>query len=225
MLRSKFNADVITKYGQQTTTFQLADEVSYSIIVDNVVRYHVVCSDVNIKEMAIGRLVSDGLIRTCDEIVDVRIDNQSIYITLHPIMHQESPHSTTTKKELTPLALQTINHALQHSLPLYTITQNTHSCFLINNNKLLCGMEDVSRYNAVDKVLGWAILQNAPLHDCVIFSTGRPSAEMIRKVAQIGIPILASKAFPTSTAVHAATKYNISLFTIRDIHTIIRFNE
>ena len=53
--------------------------------------------------------------------------------------------------------------------------------------------EDIGRHNAVDKAVGYAVLNDIPLSGCMIFTSGRVPVDMVEKVIVAGIPVLVSK--------------------------------
>lgn len=95
--------------------------------------------------------------------------------------------------------------------PLHSITFATHSCLLAKEDQILFSCEDIGRHNALDKVIGYALRHNIDLHQCMIYSSGRIPTDMTMKAIQAGIPILSSKASPTSEAIELAREYHLTL--------------
>ncbi|HNP29440.1 MAG TPA: formate dehydrogenase accessory sulfurtransferase FdhD [Nitrospirales bacterium] len=101
---------------------------------------------------------------------------------------------------------------------LFQQTGGCHASGLFDEQgTLLCLREDVGRHNALDKVLGWALINNhLPLHHHVVLVSGRASFELMQKSSMGGIPFLAAVGAPSTLAVKVAQEFNMTLVGFLD---------
>jgi FdhD protein len=97
--------------------------------------------------------------------------------------------------------------------PGFEVTGGLHATGLFDAaGTLLCVREDVGRHNAMDKVIGRALLDGAlPLHDRILCVSGRLSFELVQKAVVAGAPILVGVGAPTSLAIEAAVDRGLTL--------------
>jgi FdhD protein len=96
--------------------------------------------------------------------------------------------------------------ALAASQETFKRTGGLHACALFDlSGRLLALREDVGRHNALDKVIGWALLEDRlPLSEHILLLSGRTSFEMMQKSLAGGVPIVAAISAPSSLAVEFA---------------------
>jgi FdhD protein len=97
--------------------------------------------------------------------------------------------------------------------PGFERTGGLHATGLFTaQGELVTVREDVGRHNAMDKVIGRALLDDAlPLHDRILCVSGRLSFELVQKAVVAGAPILVGVSAPTSLAVQAAQDRGLTL--------------
>lgn len=93
----------------------------------------------------------------------------------------------------------------------YKSTGGVHSAALADDRHILVFTEDIGRHNAVDKVIGYALLENIPLKGKIMLASGRLSSDIVSKCARCGIPVVTSRAAPTSLAVEIADASGVTL--------------
>ena len=102
---------------------------------------------------------------------------------------------------------------LREKQVVFDRTGGLHSSGLFDQDgKLICLREDVGRHNALDKAIGYALLNGIwPLEKHILLVSGRVSFEIIQKALAARIPIVAAVSAPSSLAIAVAREYGITL--------------
>lgn len=93
----------------------------------------------------------------------------------------------------------------------YRVSRGIHGAALTDGDRLLLVAEDVGRHNAVDKIMGEALLKGIPTRERILLSTGRISSEMLLKAARMEVPLVASRTSPTEMAVSLAEQLGLTV--------------
>lgn len=198
------------------------------------------CTPEKMDYLALGFLQSEGLISEKDEVKNIEINGEEGCVEVNTsketssIVEKLNDKRTITsgcgkgtifynvvdslqckeidsKLEITVHQVLELIKELQQRAELFKETGGTHSSALCTPEELLFFTEDIGRHNAVDKIVGQTIIEELQLHDKLLVTSGRISSEILLKVAKLGLPILISRAAPTSLTIKLAKELGITL--------------
>lgn len=205
------------------------------IYINEVLVMRLVCTPQDLFELTVGRLMTEGYIRNIDDIEQIYLCNLGTRIrvflknplTLDTEMETEPTCCTGNqvlmrRKDgagLKPLSaadwssdwIFKLAERFSEGSRIHKETKGTHSCYLSVKGEIVFMAEDIGRHNAVDKAVGYAVMHDYPLKDCILFTTGRVPTDMVKKCITAGVPVLVSKAVPTDAAVEMAEQYHMTL--------------
>jgi FdhD protein len=128
--------------------------------------------------------------------------------TISPFRNQPK-----TKLTLAPDILYCLKEKLRSAQDGFAATGGIHASGLFSLScELIAVREDVGRHNALDKLIGKALMTNAlPLNRHILLLSGRASFELIQKAAMAGISLIVAIGAPSSLAVELAEELDITL--------------
>lgn len=114
---------------------------------------------------------------------------------------------------LFPELLNTFPDKLRERQKLFSMTGGIHACALFDlEGNLIYFAEDIGRHNAMDKLIGWGLMNDRlPFSDEIILLSGRASFEMIQKAMHSGVHTVAAVGAPSSLAVQTAESFGMTL--------------
>ncbi len=216
----------------------LQEESLLKVYVNDILTMQLGCSANHLVELVVGRLFTEGMIRSADEIdcmsicensmrAEVYLKDRKADLSNHTI--ETTPTCCTNNKTLnnyfgtgeplkpvapiewTPEWIFQLTDIFAKDETVHARTNGTHSAYLSTPDKILCFREDIGRHNAFDKVIGWALNHDVDLRKCAILTSGRVPTDMVTKAIRAHVPILVSKAVATDKTVQIARKFDLTL--------------
>lgn len=173
------------------------------------------CTDMELERLVLGWLCTQRMINAPSEVLSIEICNDSALVALSTPLRAPAERRALRKLTDTPQWSQkdvfTLARRFREGMPLHGETGATHSCFLMRVGAVLYACEDVGRFNAVDKAVGFALEQGIPLRECLLYTSGRVSEELVHKCVAAEVAVLISKAIPTAQAVERARELGVTL--------------
>ncbi|MBR0032850.1 MAG: formate dehydrogenase accessory sulfurtransferase FdhD [Treponema sp.] len=212
------------------------NEHKLSVRVNGMLFCNLVCTGENLMELVAGHLLSSGLIEKKSEISSIFFcetkNNATVFLSKDFEWNEnaKSEESCCPKNEqflkiensLPPEKLPPVDYkpewifALANAFSsdgvVHKYTSGTHICILARKGKPVFTAEDIGRHTALDKALGYMLLNDIPPCDAMIFTSGRVPVDMVEKVIRARVGILVSKSVPTSDSLSLAKKYGLKLF-------------
>lgn len=216
----------------ELTNGGIIEETLVSIFVNGQELATIMCSPLDQEALALGFLFNEGVIQSIDEVrlvraniprttVDIFLSRADFNpprrmlltsgcgggITLQHLTEEYPP--LVTDFATTPSVVLSRMRDLHGAARLYNRVRGVHTSILGDTERLLICAEDVGRHNTIDKIAGHALKTGLDTRDCILISSGRISSEMLGKARRMGVPLVASRTAPTSTAIRLAQAWNI----------------
>jgi len=178
-----------------------------------------------LRELGAGFVVCEGY-EKAGEIIDSWVEGKKIHVKVKagdelaiedtPYPYKARKSKLTNRKtdeiKVSPELILKISSSMTQLAETWKKTGGTHWAALFDKGgRVLAFSEDIGRHNAVDKVVGYAILNGLNLSELILASSGRMPYNMVKKVVNAGIPIVITKSPPTDKGVELARKHNITL--------------
>ncbi len=202
---------------------QVIIEEQYGLWVNGRQLLNAMTSPTRLEEFAIGYLVTEGIIRTVEEVESLQIDGHQIRVLTTGRTRIQGGTKTVLSgcggdsSFLDPSRLPEISSdlvisaGLIHELiktvldsELHRLTGGIHVVGLADENGLITVAEDIGRHNALDRVIGYAVKNRIDLSRTWTLISGRISSEMARKCIIANIPVIFSRGATTSMAISLA---------------------
>ncbi len=219
----------------------VAEEQPLHLFVNTTFWATILCSPVNLEDLAVGHLLSEGVLKSVDEIeeIDLKPKEQTCYIRLKQVVNVEdrvrlsrlhqrvitsacgggsphqymgkNPHVESSLAVKAQVIFDCVNQ-LNFKAEGFRQTGGLHVAAVYKaDGSQVALAEDVGRHNAVDKVIGRTALEKIDFSVCFLALSGRMSGDVAFKAAKVGLPIVASLSAALSSGVDIAEAANLTL--------------
>jgi FdhD protein len=207
-------------------------EAPLTILLDNQELVTMLCLPLDLKDLAVGFLFSEGFMRSREEIRKVIVDDRKGIVWVETMDGRGADPDVLSKRLITSGCgkgasfysmadaqagisigsrftmaagdIEALVREFQHGSELHRVTHGVHSAALCDARRIVMFADDIGRHNAIDKIIGRCILTDVPVENHGLIFSGRISSEMLLKAARVGFPVVISVASPTSVAVRMA---------------------
>ncbi len=213
-------------------------EYPVQIIINGIPYGTIACSGEKLEYLAAGILLSEQIITSSDQFRGIDFDEENLVCAVscdpenqiyeNSFSHRriftsggrsvrELPDDSFVRKSLpgvNPLAVLSSMKRFLSESTIHDLTRGVHSSSLIDpGGKETVFFDEIGRHNAIDKVFGFAVMKKVDVSGLFLLTTGRISSEIVMKCVYGGVPVLISRAAPTSYAVELLRRYNILAIT------------
>ncbi|MEM3700720.1 MAG: formate dehydrogenase accessory sulfurtransferase FdhD [Candidatus Bathyarchaeia archaeon] len=217
----------------------VAEEKPLHIFINKTHHATILCSPSNLKELAIGNLLSEGILKFLEEIEEVNLKNETCHVKIKSNIDVEkrlklsqhfsriitsacgSPFAYPFSRKIPKInsnlkvKAETILNSVKNLnfiAETFRKTGGVHVAAIYKSDgELAAFAEDVGRHNAVDKVIGTAALNKIDFSTCFLALSGRLTGDMVLKAARVGLPIIASLAAALDFGVAIAKDLGLTL--------------
>ncbi len=228
MYTKDYRAKELTDNAAKDVTYPVAIEDTIDLFVNRLHIAAILATPEMLKELALGYLICEGIVKAPEEIKEFRVDGKTIHIEIEQSDHLElwrelrssgcvgvrwDENESVSVGSNTSFSKDAVKKSLVYlESEIYKKTRGTHAACLVNTEgECVVKAIDVGRHNAFDKVVGRAYLEGIDVSRHFLLSTGRQSAGMVMKAARAGIPLVATKTAPLNTGIEAAQRAGVCL--------------
>jgi len=234
-----YPATRLTADAQSSLVDSVAVEQPVAILLNGTEIVTLLCTPTDLDALAVGYLASERYIARADDVSRIRVADDLSNVDVITAREFNAPVRTGGAHAITsgcaggrisrdildlasawrvgdgpavnPSAVRSWMKEFAGRSSVFHETGGVHSAAIHVDNRTVAFSEDIGRHNAVDKVLGRAMLDRSPLERAVVLTSGRISAEVVVKCALRRVSVIVSRGAATSLAIDLADRMGSSL--------------
>ncbi len=230
----------ITKQGGVTIDAPISEEMPLTLYLNGKEIVTMLCTPSEEEELALGFVVSEGMIKDSAALTKRTLDRERGMIWLEAdearaeiagrylkrclsaccgrgraefYFANDAAVSKHVESELR-IQAEMVNryaHALEAAAATHQLTHGVHCGAVAAEGRFLAYSEDIGRHNVFDKLYGRCLKEKWTMQDKAIVFSGRVSSEILLKLSKMSVPIVIARSVPTTLAVDLAEELGITL--------------
>ncbi|MBN1496211.1 MAG: formate dehydrogenase accessory sulfurtransferase FdhD [Spirochaetes bacterium] len=214
-------------------------EAPLTIMLNNEELATLVCSPVADKELVIGFLAGEGLLKTPEDIRNYEYRKEEGVArveaaapaprlegfpgriiagscgkcgpSFYAVKDASGIGAVTGDPRFSADHVLSLVKGLDEGSATFRLTGGVHTAALGDAAGIIARYEDIGRHNALDRIMGYVFLNGIDTSDKAVVLSGRVASEMLLKAARIGVPVVLSRSAPTALALDLAGRLGITV--------------
>lgn len=228
-------------------------EYAFNILVNGILFSTIASSPSSLESLAAGHLYAEGIIKAAEDITGIEIDysipeinvktrskenpsaesrnNRELYIVSAGSIRDRKytpfikPYDAAKIPRVDPELILSVMHDFLSISGHHSLTHGVHSSALYKTSgEKTAFFDDIGRHNAIDKIIGHVLQKKISPDNKMLFTTGRLASEIVLKAINASIPVIISRASPTSLSFELAKNYNLIMIGKAREDRLIIFN-
>ncbi|MCA0983728.1 formate dehydrogenase accessory sulfurtransferase FdhD [Halobacillus yeomjeoni] len=216
---------------------EVAEEYPLTIVINGEEFATMVCTPMDLKELVVGFIASEGVIRKVHDLKGLTIDEDRGFAYVETkkdlklkevntkrwigsccgksrsFYFQNDASTARTVMDIykiSPDECMKVMAEFQNQSQMFKQTGGVHQAALADEGEIFVQFADIGRHNALDKLFGYLLLNNVENKKRIVIFSGRISSEVLLKVSKMRVGCLLSKSAPTNLALELARDLNIT---------------
>jgi len=229
---------IISGQAPEAVTDSVVLEQAITVMVDKVGSFTIMATPSNMEALAVGFIYSEGIINSFQECLAVSRNEKLPYVVGIEVQNpaQISKRNMIVASscgmcgvrniekmltdmppcdrmlEISTSRILVISETMRSMQTLFEKTGGAHAAGIFDvDGNILAFAEDIGRHSAFDKAIGKCLMTNLETRGCGVVLSGRISLEMVTKAARAGIELIGAVSAPSSFAIEAAKRWNITV--------------
>ncbi|NLN20551.1 MAG: formate dehydrogenase accessory sulfurtransferase FdhD [Syntrophomonadaceae bacterium] len=208
---SQYKNGVITEVEDTTLS-----EYHLTLYVNGQRQVVISCTPEHLEEMVLGYLLSEGFVKDLSQVEHINFSGDWSLADVW-VKQENKPGLVSDCAYVKSNAVFSVSGVIRQferfiwASRKHYKTGGIHCAVLCDDQDILLLVNDISRHNTIDKIVGMAYKQQIDLDSKYLIISARVPSDMVQKVINCGIPMLVARSLATYEAIQVARRSNLTL--------------